>query len=206
MKKLVILFLFLVSFNVLADRASERAQRGLDILDHDISIFQNMKNELNMCNQSISRMMQSKCLANMYEGNSRNILEPLMAERFRAMSFLYSEAALIDDLGDSKKIKNEIRNQKYNEIQNKLQEVIESYNILISQSRKNEREAIIADRELEASEASQKRNNEMLRWSLGILGNTLSSQVTNTLPTNQTYIINNRVINCVRSGNTINCF
>ena len=58
--------------------------------------------------------------------------------------------------------------------------------------------------EADATRRAEVRANALLNWSLNLLGNTLSSNARN-MPSNQTYIIDGKMINCVTMGTITNC-
>lgn len=162
-------------------------------LNHDINVLQSGRNQDQYCNQIATRKEQSRCKANVYRQSSYDIWNPIVSSAFRTMSFLYDEAGLIDELGDSKKIPRNVQNEKYNEIMARIQE--ESHYGL---------SRLDASFRQEDSIRAEARSNAAINWSLGVLGSALNASSNNAIKTN-TYMINNKMITCTRNGNMTTC-
>ncbi len=161
----------------------------------DLATLKRIKVEEIACNppQIKTRYEQSKCFSRFYKKLSQHIVHPAMASGFKTIAFLYDEAAQIDELGSTGKIKPDVRDSAFNQIKQKIQDEDEyAFSRL--------RISIDAD----TTRRAEVRANNLMNWSLNLLGNTLSSNARN-MPSNQTYIIDGKMINCVTMGTLTNC-
>ena len=161
----------------------------------DLATLKRSKVEETACNppQIKTRYEQSKCFSRFYKTLSQQIVHPSMASGFKTIAFLYDEAAQIDELGSAGKIKSDARDSAVNQIQQKIRDEDE---YAFSRLR--------VSLEADAARRAEVRANALMNWSLNLLGTTLSSNARN-MPSNQTYIIDGKMINCVTMGTVTNC-
>jgi hypothetical protein len=162
-------------------------------LKREIEVIREASIAEKLCNQSQTRREQSQCKSdNMNRASSKSTI-PIMSAHFKTAGFLYAQAALIDELGDARKISDQVRNQKYNEI---IRTIDVEWDYAF-----NRLDAQWAEQDARAAEI---RSNRVINNSLSFLGSALSSS--DNKFTNQTYVINGKMITCTTTGTFTNCF
>jgi len=184
---LITLFFLICQSSAFAYDPSQQSQ--------DLVTLKRSKVEEIACNppQIKTRYEQSKCFSRYWRKLSQEIVHPQMASSFKTIGFLWSEAAQIEELGMTGKIKPDVIDSAYNQIRQKIQD---EDDYAFSRLR--------VSIESDATRRAEVRANNLMNWSLNLLGNTLSSNARN-MPSNQTYIIDGKMINCVTMGTITNC-
>jgi hypothetical protein len=144
------------------------------------------------CRGISTRFEQSKCLSTLYRKFSIDSCSQALSNQLNSISFMYKELSEIDNPLNNKVYSTAQREQIYKQLMTLIEEEI---NLVVT----------IFDKELDSRESQffTERSNRNFNRALSILG----AQVQNSSnsSTNQTFIINGRIINCSSYQNITNC-
>ena len=146
------------------------------------------------CKIATTRESQSRCNAARLRDWSENACSPMTKSSARTLAFMYDELALIDQLGDSGKIKPKIRDEKYSalmalintEIEQALSSVQQFYSAMESQR-------------------SIERSDRAMSQAISILGGVHRASQQSNAPITNTYVLNGRHVVCTTVGSVTNC-
>jgi len=186
MKKILFIFLFSIVSVVNGQSSYER------FLKCQRTALNNFGTNREQCRIVSTRFEQSKCLSTLYRKFSIDSCGSALSNQLNLISFMYKELSEIDNPVNNKIYSTSQREQIFKQLYTLIEEEI---NLVVT----------ISEKELDSRETQffAERNNRSFNRALSILGAQLQNSSNSS--SNQTFIINGRMINCSQNGTLTVC-
>ena len=186
MKKLLIVFFFSIASVTYGQSSYER------VMKCQRTALNNFGDGLKQCKVINTRFEQSTCLSSVFRKYSVDSCLPGLSNQLNSLSFMYKELSEIDNPINSKFYSTSKREEIYSQLRRLIDEEL-NFAFTIQEKELDNRE----------TQFFNERANKNFNRALSILG----AQVQNSSnsSTNQTFIINGRIINCSSFQNITNC-
>jgi len=186
MKKIMFLLFFSLTTICYGQSSYEK------FLNCQTTAVENYGDGLRQCRETNTRFEQSKCLSSVFRKFSIDSCSQALSNQLNSLSFMYRELSEIDNPMNSKFYSASKREQLYSELRAIINEELKLT-------------STISRKELDSRETQfiNERANRNFNRALSILG--AQVQNSNNSTSNQTFIINGRIINCSTYQNITNC-